>query len=161
MTRGFHILAFSLMCAAPAAAGSLAPSKPSQLVTLEAINGTAGNCATPISTWLKVTSQVNPDGSETPLAIPTGMVLVLTGAEWSDQGTGGAADVARFLIRLQNGTQDPLAAFGSGATGTTAGGGSVSFPNGIAVKPGTDICVTSTATVFVGATVHGYLTRDK
>ncbi len=157
IARGFFVLAFSLTCAAPAAAGALAPSKPSQLVTLSSSGG--DTCAAPLGTWFKMDSQVNADASSSPFTIPPGMVLVLTQADWTDQG--GTADVDRFIIRLQNGTEIPFVGDGTRTIGASAGGGSISFSPGVVVKPGTDICVTSTSTGFTAATFHGYLTKDR
>jgi hypothetical protein len=158
------LIALSLAGAGNARA-VLAPSKPSQLVTLARDFFPPANhfCAAPLSEFFKIDAQVNADGSVTAFSIPEGMVLVVTGLEWLE--AGGTADVDRLVVDLQPAgapTAYRSVAFGTGVVGTTSGGGSISFQPGIAVNPGSDLCV---GVLRPGAlhvvTVHGYLTKDK
>jgi len=136
----------------PAQAG-LAPSKASQLVTL---NASGATCT---SGLVKVDTQVKGDGTTTALTIPAGMVLVITGAEW-DTG-GGAGGVDTFFINLEGaGTATVHVAAGAVGSSGLEGGGS-SFSSGIVVKPGTNICVGLNSGKVPIPIIHGFLAKDK
>jgi len=135
-----------VMPAASTRAGTLAPSKPSQLVTLTNINATC-------SSGVKLNTQVNGDGSRSTFAgIPDGRVLVITGAGAVANSNGTTPFV--FLIDTDGGASSLW--FGAGVDGAT-----VPVPN-VVVKSGQTLCVRVFGLgVTFQAYVHGFFANDK
>jgi hypothetical protein len=132
-----------------------------------------GTCANGDS---RLDTRVNADGTTTPFSIPSGMVLVITEAQGrvddgtiTDPGNGhngqvviyrsGPSSVAEISVDI-----GPLGSVGLARNAFSAP--PHSFPSGVVVKSGTDICVggldlgTQTAQVGNGV-LHGFLTKDK
>ena len=146
--------------ALPAAAGPLAPSKPSQLVSARAVStpcpfeAPAGNNA------FQITSMSTPDGVQVPFAIPPKQVFVITSA--SLNLTGAPADsTAQLYLFAVNGSDGAVLAEGL-ATSNANGLATVErvLPTGIAVKSGLALCVLGSQGSSLGS-VTGYFTKDK
>ena len=151
-------------------AGSLAPTRPSQVVTVQTGGTTCSG-----SSNNKLDTIVNADGSTGPFTIPAGQVFVITEAE--ARGDGGApfgTNQHNGQVLLYRNGPGPAALISIdigtlGSAGTSRPAFSApphSFPTGVVVKAGTEICVNainlSTGTLITGnAVVHGFFARDK
>jgi hypothetical protein len=148
MKRFVLVLAGTL--AAPAAAGPLTPTRPSDVVTL--VNG-AGNPCTVTGSALDL--RVQPDGTRVPFAVPPGRVLVVTGIDFTTPDAA-ATDVELFVERPPDASQVFVT--------STAGGGSASIPD-VIVGSGSALCVRAVpkggGASPVLAVVHGFLAKDK
>jgi len=141
----------SALFAHAALAGTLAPSKPSDVVTLS--NGPGDPC---VVTGAALDSRVEPDGTATEFAVPPRSVLVVTGVDFT-LSTDGAANVELFVEKAPNTT--PIF-----VTTVTGGGGSATIPN-VIVGSGSSLCIQATiragGTEALLAVVHGFLAKDK
>ena len=149
------------LASTPASAAALAPSKPSQLVTVAAL----GSCTALGLTTDLFNTLVKGDGTTAPFSIPAGQVLVITdltvfatgktaGGTVQVQVAVGTAATSHIFIVAANVTANP-----SGGVGFTA-----TFPTGIVVKSGASICPLAfdgTSNVAAGGSLHGFLTKDK
>jgi hypothetical protein len=147
-----------------ATAAALAPSKPSQLVDVEAL----GLC-TPLGLTTDLfDTLVKGDGTKAPFSIPAGEVLVITditvvadgrtpGHTIQGQVVAGTTAASQSFIFAENVTAGP-------SGGVTL---SATFPTGIVVKSGTSICpiasdLTGVSTnIAASGSLHGFLTKDK
>src|SRR5262249_19343635 len=135
-------------------AGTLGPSKASQLVTL----GTSG--ASCLSGLRKVDTRLNGDGTSAPFIIPPGMVLVITGAEWFTFDLPGlGSGTEPFNINLEGAGTATVHVTG-GQFGVEGEGGSTTFSSGIVVKPGTNICARLGSGNSPFPVIHGFLAKD-
>lgn len=139
--------------AALAQAGPLAPTKASQLVTLQASAldpacGVAGK---------RFDTRVTSDGQfDVDFAIPPKQVLVLTGAEWA---VFGANPSATNLVSLgTNGGASYFIGTAQADAGGTAGG-SARFSH--TIRPGTTLCISSVGVSDLNARLHGFLAKDR
>jgi hypothetical protein len=148
------LVALSLACVGNARAGSLAPSKPSQLVTL---NSSGATCTGGES---KLDTQVNGDATSAAFTIPAGMVLVLTGIDWN--GTALSAGATSVFLDLRTASAFELVSLGGAVTQNPSGQGGGTFgPLNIVVKPGTDICVGLNGGGSIFPAGHGFLAKDR
>lgn len=136
----------------------LAPSKPSDLVTLRS-NG--AKCAP--SPWLALNTRVNPDGTLSPFVIPAGQVLVVTSVDWR-QGLGSATVHSEFFLfpsAANINVNYPIAMSVGAGAGPTGGGSFV--VTGVVLPAGTpcwginDLSNLGSA----DALVHGFLTANQ
>jgi hypothetical protein len=142
--------------AGTASAGVLGPKKPSELVTAKT-SGAAG-CNGAINVHF-VDTQVTPDGSTLPLAIPPGQVFIVTkvtvritnAAPASVQAGVVVGDAASGVVVDQRSA--PVDA-------SNAASFDFEYPNGLAVRPGKSLCILRTGALLLG-TAHGYLTKDR
>jgi len=162
----FVTLVLVAAAATPVLAGTLAPTKPSDVVTLvpDVSDGSDGACNS--AAQLRVDAVINTaDGSLSPFTIPDKEVLVLTGGTWAD--TSVAANVNVFLeLSLRTGSKAlnilDTPAVRSDAAGTVAG--SFTLEPGIVIKPGPSLCASliiagTSSTAFPHLT--GFLAKDK
>jgi hypothetical protein len=155
LTIFLTLLAAFILAPGSAFGGALAPSKASQLVTLQS----GGTC---LSGLKKINVQVHGDGTTTAFTIPAGMVLVITGAEWDAPFGAGGTDT--FFINLEGAATFATVHVAAGQVGSNGlEGGSTTFSSGIVVKPGTDICagLNSGNNSFLFPVLHGFLAKDK
>lgn len=161
----FLALVLAAAAVTPALAGPLAPSKPSDVVTLmpNASDGSNGSCNSP---ELRVDGVIDTsDGSLSPFTIPPKEVLVLTGGTWSDTSVTPNAN-AFLLLSLRTATTSnnlvATTAVRSDAAGVAAG--AFTLEPGIVIKPGASLCavldVAGTDTV-VFPRLTGFLAKDK
>lgn len=142
----------SLGLAPTAMEASLAPTKPSQLVTAFG--------ATCISGSVAVNSQTGADGTLTPFSIPAGKVLIVTSGEITfDFGTAGASSIALLEV---NGVR----VVSTAATLDSDGRAFTSFqsPSGIPIKAGASVgteTFNSSGSACAGPILHGFLATDK
>jgi hypothetical protein len=159
MNRSIAVTCVGLaLFATPAAAGALAPTKPSQSVVLR-VSGTGTNCQG--GGGQDVDLQVLPDASVVPYAPPPGQALVITGMDWGTTG-GTPGEYTPVGIRLR-GTQPggaPPLVFTAGAVSDTLGNtrGTAVVPN-VSVAPGVTVCVGGGQ--FSQVVVHGFHTTNK
>jgi hypothetical protein len=162
---GFLVLVLVAVSATSVLAGPLAPSKPSDIVTLmpNASDGSNGACG---PQQLNVDGIISStDGSVAPFTIPPKAVLVLTGGSWSDISL--AANVNAFLeLRLETAsTSNQLLvspAVRTDSAGTAAG--SFTVEPGIVIKPGASLCahlVVDNASVISFPRLTGFIAKDK
>jgi hypothetical protein len=148
------------LAALPAAAGPLAPSKPSQLVSARAVSTPcpfetqAGNNA------YEITSMSTPDGVQAPFAIPPKQVFVITSAYLTLTG-GPANDTAQLYLFAVEGESGSILT--EGVAATNASGLAIVervLPTGIAVKSGKALCVLGSQGNSLGS-VTGFFAKDK
>src|SRR5262245_48758475 len=137
------------------------PSKPSEILTVRH----NGNSCTAIPSGAKIDSLVDPaDGSVSPFVVPNGQVFVITDALFSFNGSPGDYTVSINALT-------PTAPFAfvpiAEAPFTIApanGGGTVHVGHAV-VKPGLELCFSTSGGPTVGATltnaVRGFLMDDK
>jgi hypothetical protein len=146
--------------AVPASGGALAPTKPSQLISARAVS-------TPCPTVHPV--EVQPyaidrmttiDGIDVPLVIPPKQVFVITHAHLSASGAEANSEIDVHLISVI-GNDGGVLTEGSVQTNASGRGSTnIDLPTGIAVRPGTTICASTTDGSGFGS-VTGYFTKDK
>jgi hypothetical protein len=162
----FLILVLATGAATQVLAGPLAPSKPSDIVTLmpDASDGANGACNS--VQQLRVDAVINTaDGSLSPFTIPDKEVLVLTGGTWEDTSVGGNVNVFLELSLKTANTSIIIVAtpaVRSDAAGVAAG--AFTLEPGIVIKPGASLCASfnvagTNATAFPRLT--GFLAKDK
>ena len=134
-------------------AGPLGPTKPSQLVSLTYSGATCS-----VGGGTKADTRAMGDGSTAPFTIPAGQVLVITGVQWNESGSGTADSSFLYLVG-SGGTA--VVSVGAGLVGTGGYGGGNFGVSGVVVKPGTDICIGLNSLSTAYPTVQGYLTKDK
>src|SRR5262249_51667692 len=166
MTKSLLALALSIGWLVPARGAPLAPTKPSQIVTLqpEAFIGTPP-CT---GTQLGVTRVVNPDLSTGPLVIPDKQVLMLVGGTWRTISVATPVDrhlALRLFLKDGMGHQ-AVVLLGAGAVSDADkhASGSFRLDPGVVVRPGQTICAelaSENDTVAVTVVANGYFTKDK
>jgi hypothetical protein len=151
-------------------ASTLAPTKPSQIISVVTGGGTCPNGD------LKLDTEVNADGTRAAFSIPAGMVFVITEAQGRmDDGTitnPGQGHNGQVLIYRQGPSSigeitvdiGPLGSNGLSRNAFSAP--PHSFPTGVIVKSGTAICVGgidlgTQASHVANGVVHGFLARDR
>jgi hypothetical protein len=159
-------IGLSVVWLVPARGAPLAPTKPSQIVTLQpdVIIGTPP-CS---GVQLGVRQIVNPDLTTSLLTIPDKQVLVVTSGTWR---TGSAATPAdRHLslrLFLKDGTANQaVVVLGAGEVSDVdqRASGSFRLDPGFVVRPGQVICAelaTNGLPVAVTVIANGYLTKDR
>jgi hypothetical protein len=153
MRKGIVAFVWVMGAAALAQAGPLAPTRPSQLVSLQAStpDPLCGGFGRPFST--RVTS----DGQfELGFVVPEKQVLVVTGVDWA---VFGANPSATTLVSL--GTNGGASFFIGSAQADAGGtaGGAASFSH--TIRPGTTICISTIGVDSINATLHGFLAKDR
>jgi hypothetical protein len=151
----FHGL-LVLTAAAGAQAGTVAPSKPSDLRT---VNGSPVGSDCPGSPGLGAVDIVqNPDGTTSALVIPSKSVLIVTSVDFQDSGSAGDVKQVGLFSANTEGGNALLARCGASVGGNGVAQGSCTLPFGVAVRSGASVCYTPhTANVIV----HGFIAKDK
>jgi hypothetical protein len=155
------LLLASAFAAAPALAGPLAPSKPSQLVTARVVDsdcplaepdpGTTANMMDEMSTL---------EGLQQPFIIPPRQVLVITAVNFVAVGTPG--DSYGMNLIAVNGTERAVLAQGLVKTEAEGvGSTTINLPSGIAVREGNALCVVGSAGSGPFGAVTGYFAKDR
>jgi len=144
---------------------ALAPTKPSQIVTLLAATGES--CAGDPDAH-PVNVQSKSDGTLSAFTIPADQVLVLTGIAFSVSGGFQENHAKKLILYGQKAPSGFVALFSTVVfTADTAlgpvGGGTAAIPNAI-VKPGFEICVKGSdingSPASSNALVYGFLIKD-
>jgi len=167
--KGPTIMTLALMMTVvPAWAGPLAPTKPSELVTIVSDGGfTRAPCFDPEAA---VGGVLNRDGSTNPLVVPDGQVLVLLGGSWKSIGRVATGRLFHLLLRLARpeGGEVHLISTGGGAVSEAAAAGEVSgsfrLEPGLVLAPGTTLCARIQSLDIidgVDVSVQGFFTKDK
>jgi hypothetical protein len=145
--------------ATSAIAGTLAPTRPSQVVVLRA-SGSGAVCL-PNGGGIDLDLRVNADGTVSPYAPPPGYALVITGMDWGTQN-GPANEYTPVGIRVTGGQHPAQMVFVTGAQADGAGKtwGSAVVPN-VTVAPGATPCVGSSGGQLNQVVVHGFFTVNK
>jgi hypothetical protein len=146
-------------------AAPLAPTKPSQVVTLQSLPGLSGTCP---KGDVAVDRQIAGDGTLMPFTgAPPGQVLVITGLDWATGSGSLSGQAITVTLQLDPGNGGLTQAVFADQTTTSVSveheaGRSLVVSN-VVVKPG--IClgvrVSNTPPGLGFAIVHGYLTKDK
>ena len=139
-------------------AGTLAPKKPSDVLTLR-----SSGAGCPFPGTRKLDSRVLPDGTLVPYTIPDGQVLVVTGAEWSlqDASPRQLGSVQLFLY-TQTSSPSPVAFFTDGISTTDTGAYRTSVVPQAITRPTEGLCAGANVvedTLLV--VVHGFLAKDR
>ena len=146
--------------AAPAGAGVLAPSLPSQVVVLR--QSGSGTVCLPKGGGLDVDLRMAADGTNQPFVQPSDQALIITGIDWGTTG-GTAGQDAQVVIRLAGPTPvNAQLAFTTGAVADAAGAtvGSALVPN-VVVAPGLTVCAGAGGGTLSQLVIHGFLTTNK
>ena len=133
--------------------GVVAPSKPSQVVTLFQ---SGSSCPT---AGIAINRVAMSDGTLASFVIPSNQVLVVTGFEWQASGVAGSGVTAILTTQASS-------AITSYATSTTTfDSAGVAFKNDmtpmIVIKPGRTVCIGVTSGSIASAFVHGFLAPDR
>jgi hypothetical protein len=141
-------------------AGVIGPKRPSDLVNVAAFNGYSGMICSGMAVAFDY--RVKVDGTNEPFTIPPGQVFVATGLEW-DTYAGPKSGVTRAYVVMDTPSACDTAFAGSSAIADAAGAatGNVTFPTGIAIRPGVALGVTSLNSTIHRAKLYGYFTADK
>ena len=146
-----------LVWSTPSLAGPLAPTKASQVVTLQ----NSGLC--PDGQRQVLGSRIFGDASQAGFSIPEGQVLVVTGAVVTMLS---ANPIGVYEIDLTIESQDmtafaqPVLASGNAGTAQKATL-QLEIPPGLVVKPGRVLCAGSAPSATLHANVFGFLAPDK
>lgn len=152
MSRVLSML-FVLFAAVSASAATLAPRRPSDVVALRS-SGAA--CALHSSTRL-LDLRVLPDGTTAPFALGEKQVLVVTGVDWAVEGAPVDDQIQLFLY-VDASVPVPLLSDRGDAHGPQIIR-STSLSPIVVAGP---LCAGSSSVVTsVGATVHGFLAKDR
>ena len=141
-------------------AGPLAPSNPSDLVT---IRGTGRTCGT--SPWRALDQQVNPDGTLSPFTIPPKTVLVVTSVDSRQGNTGGSYVSEEFFLFPSEANIDVnyniVDSVSLGSANARAGASIV--VTGVTIKAGTPCWGVNNIAQMgsADALVHGFPTKDE
>jgi hypothetical protein len=151
-------------------AGALAPTRPSQIVTV--VTG-GSTCAGTGDSRLDTLD--NPDGSAVAFTIPVCKVFVITeaqargdaGAPFGSAGHNGQVFLYRNGLSSRSSITVDIGTLGSFGTSRPAFSAPPHvFSTGVVVKGGTDVCVnaldlTTQTTITGNAVLHGYFASDK
>jgi hypothetical protein len=145
--------------ATSAIAGTLAPTRPSQVVELRA-SGSGAVCL-PMGGGIDLDLQVNSDGTVSPYVPPAGYALVITGMDWGTQN-GPPNEYTPVGIRVAGPHKPAPLVFvtGAQADGTGKTWGSALVPN-VTVAPGATPCVGASGGDLNQVVVHGFHTVNK
>jgi hypothetical protein len=146
-------IVFVLFAAVSASAAVLAPRRPSDVVTLRSSGAACGFHA---STRL-LDLRVLPDGTTAPFALGEKQVLVVTGVDWAVEGAPVDEQIQLFLY-VDASVPVPLLSDRGDAQGSQVLRSTSISPIVVAgpLCAGSGSVVTS-----VGATVHGFLAKDR
>jgi hypothetical protein len=155
------VLLAAAFAAAPAVAGPLAPSKPSQLVTVRYLEtgcplaapdpGTTANALDEMSTL---------EGLQQPFVIPPRQALVITSVNFTVVGEAG--DSFGMNLIAVNGTQRAVLAQALVKTEAEGVGSlTIPIPTGIAIREGNALCMVASAGGTPAGAVTGFFAKDK
>ena len=149
----------TLFAASSALGGTLAPAKASAVVNLFALPNSATCC----SSGLAFDHQLDSNGNSSAFSIPAKQALVVTEVDWQTfNGTSGTDTIVSVAIQNSSGCSF-LGAQSVGLTDSVGNaGGTLVFPTGLVLRPGTQICFTLGSNGSLNfANVHGFLTKDQ
>jgi len=166
LLAGILSIGLSIVWLVPARGAPLAPSKPSQIVTLQpdVLIGTPP-CT---GVQLGVRQMVKPDLTTAALTIPDKQVLVVTSGTWRTASAATPADrhlSLRLFLRDATANQ-VVVVLGAGelSDADKQVSGSFRLDPGFVVRPGQTICAelaTNGLPVAVNVVANGYLTKDR
>jgi hypothetical protein len=143
-------------------AAALAPTKPSQILTVVANLSSAPSC--PGGIFFQVNTVAKADGSTAEFAIPKGFVFVVTSFDWSSFGLQPGTFAEMDVTAVSAAGPFGAIAIGHSIVSSDGGAGSnVVVPSGLIVKPPAILCFLpeSEGVVSSSVQVHGFLTKDK
>ena len=154
MFRSVPVVAIAvLLSVATVYGGGVAPSKPSQVVTLFQ---SGSSCPT---AGIAIDKVAMSDGTTASFVIPSNQVLVVAGFEWQASGVAGNGVTAILS------TQASSAVTSYATSTTTFNSAGVAFKNDmtplIVIKPGRTICISVTSGSIASAFVHGFLAPNR
>jgi hypothetical protein len=150
----------SAFAAAPSLAGPLAPSKPSQLVSARAVSTPCPTVHPVEITPYAIDQMTTIDGLQVPFVIPPKQVFVITHVHLAASGATANAEVGIFLISVVGMDGGVLTEGTVHTSASGRGSTNIDLPTGIAVRPGTTICATTTDGAAFGS-VTGFFAKDK
>lgn len=143
--------------AASAAHADIGPRKPSEVVDVD-LTLTSASCT---NVGTKFDTQLGPDGSEVPFAIPAKRVLVVTTIELLGFGANPGANVQTRIFRGVGLTVNGAAIRES----TADAGGRIfhiyQFDPGLVVASGGEVCTNNNLGITTTGRLRGFLTKDK
>jgi hypothetical protein len=140
----------------PAAAGPLAPTKASQLVTAFTVG--AACSADPDGAQFNVMRTLGtPEG---PFVIPPKQVLVITRVELTVGAAAPSEDVALRLVGVGGTSAGLLVETRVRTSGAGTGSGVIELPTPVAVRGDTELCATASDGATVGV-LTGFFAKDK
>ena len=144
-----------------AAAQTLGPTKPSELVTVR-VESTF--CSAGFAGAKRVDAEVRSDGTLRTFRVAKGFVLVVTNVQFTLNSSGTSRNIQmRFGVPCGSGCMRSLVDAQVLTDNDGNGNASVFLGNGIAIKRGTEICVADAdfPNSHAFATIHGYLAPDE
>jgi hypothetical protein len=154
-------LGAAMLAALPAAAGPLAPSKPSQLVTAWTVSAPCSNDVDGDDVMPNAFNVMRTiAGGEQAFAIPAKQALVITRAELHVGGADPSTRVAIYLLSVRGGAPSLLAETSAVSSATGDADVRIELPSGVAVRSGDEICVTGSSGGFLG-TLNGFFAKDR
>jgi hypothetical protein len=153
-------LGLALLLALPAHAGVIGPKRPSDLVNVIALSGLSGMTCSGLA--LAFDTRVTADGDRVPFAIPPGQVFVVTGLEWDTYGGSATKQVIASVVMNKPAVCDNTFAGSSAVPDATGGAaGNITFPTGIAIRPGIELGLFALNGIPYRGKLTGYFTADK
>jgi hypothetical protein len=166
----FTLIGAGLSCANLAAAGPLAPTKASQLVTLFTSGGTFCGGGGPAGQGRLVDQQTDPSGNSHTFQIPTGQVLIVTSGTIQIASGLAGSSVTLFIEEFGAGGGGGNPVHGSSLVLDSNGSGHTDFVlnpgvivKAIASSPVQGLCADTQGApnAVINATLHGFLAPDK
>lgn len=157
-------LAMLALAAPGAIAGPLAPTRPSEVVTLYGTSTNQPTCAMGANT-MKIQVRHGSDGSQTGgYVVPEGRVLVITDVAFRVNTTPPGADFEGTIVADQGSA--PFALIPGGAIdGNSVAVGAQHFSQGPIVKGGTKLCFVERQgrPIYTDSQVivHGFIAKDR
>jgi len=139
----------------------IGPTKPSKLRTV--LTETTP-CSGGFSGARRIDSRLTPKGNRTTFSIPAGYVFVITNVDFHLTSSGASRNIKmRLGVPCGSGCMKPIFDAFVLTDASGIGGANVSIGNGIAIRPGVEMCVADVnfSSVNAFATVHGYLAKDE
>ena len=154
----------ALRAADPAMAAPLAPTKPSQAVTVQSLS--QGDLCVPGEPSLgrRVNIKQNGDGTTEPFTIPPKTVFVVTSVDVSIQGAPASRKILGGLYiasAQQVGAGSNVAVVPAESDADGLGNGTMTLPSGFPVKSGANLCFLTVPPGSFNALVHGFFAKDK
>jgi hypothetical protein len=153
-------LGLAAILTVPAHAGVIGPTRPSDLVNVLATPGGSGTVCGGQAVAFDMRQMA--DGTQVPFTIPPGQVFVVTGYDWAvDIATPSRSNWVSVVAQVGPSCNFSLSGSGAIADPQGTASSSITFPNGIAVKPDALLGAYTWDGNLNRANLYGYFTKDK
>ena len=148
----------------PAIAAPLAPTKPTQAVTVQSLTQSAFCVPGEPTLGRRVDIKQNGDGTIEPFTIPPKTVFVVTSIDLAQQAPASRHITGSLYVASaqQVGAGSVVAIVPAQSDADGIGNGTMTLPSGFPVKSGANLCfLTFPPAGSVAALVHGFFAKDK